>query len=233
MIDGRVYFDILTVADDIFTLEKMQAWENALMVAYKEILNQILDEMDPSCRLSLAMNASLLDDTIVDAVLGLKKITQSTNNTVGEPNTFKIVAYVMYWFLRHKPIQIYCESGVWIEDVIVKNSRDYSEEERIRANNKLAWKIKHVNEYVSVAFALSHIFNYRITVFSESDFYKLKRIQKERITFSSFEEMTDALVNKLIYYVSYRAIAPKILEHFLEGYTYYPNYGLTDEHWAY
>lgn len=233
MIDGRVYFDNLEVADDLFTEEIIYGWERALMTAYETILHDINEAKDPSCQVALAMNPSLLDDSIVDAVLGLKKITQSTNNTVDEPNTFKIVAYIMYWFLRHKPIQVYCSEGVWIEDVFVSNSSKYSKEEFDKLNKELAWKIKHVNEYVAVAFCLSHIFDYDVVVLSEKDFKKLKAAQGDRIPFDSFEEMTDALVDKLIYYVSYRAIAPKILEHFLEGYTYYPNHGLTDEHWGF
>lgn len=233
MSTGRVYFDMLSVKDDFFTIDKMKAWEKALMVAYKSILEEILNAMDPVCSIAFSMNPSLLDDSIVDAVLGLKKITQSTNNTVGEPNTFKIVAYVMYWFLRHKPIHVFLTPDTWIEDVIVKNSTEYDEEGLKEANNELAWKIKHINEYVAVTFALSHIFNEGIQIFSDTDFSRIKGAQRERIAFDSFEEMTTALVDKLIYYVSYRAIAPKILEHFLEGYTYYPNFALTDEHWAF
>lgn len=231
---GRVYFDRLTVADKKFTTEKMSRWEKHLMTAYKEILEEILEEKDPVCQISFAMNPSLLDDAIVDAVLGLKKITQSSNNNVGDPNTFKVVAYVMYWFLRHKPVQIFLQPGVWIENVTVRNPKDYKSEQELKeANNKLAWKIKHINEYVAVSYAISHIFNEDVEVFDDEDFERLKKAQNEKISFNSFEEMTDALVDKLIYYVSYRAIAPKILEHFLEGYTYYPNHGLTDAHWAY
>lgn len=233
MNEGRIYFDKLAVADDIFTKEKMLSWEQDLMESYESILKMFLSEMDPESPVAFAMNPSLLDDTIVDAVLGLKKITQSTNNTVDEPNTFKIVAYVTYWFLRHKPIQIFLTSGAWVEDVTVANSKDYNEIELQEANNVLAWKIKHINEYVAVTFALSNVFNYDIKIFNDKDFNRIKTVQADRIPFDSFEEMTDALVDKLIYYLSYRAIAPKIIEHFLEGYTYYPNYGLTDEHWAY
>lgn len=233
MNEGRIYFDKLAVADDIFTKEKMLSWEQDLMESYESILKMFLSEMDPESPVAFAMNPSLLDDAIVDAVLGLKKITQSTNNTVDEPNTFKIVAYVTYWFLRHKPIQIFLTSGAWVEDVTVANSKDYNEIELQEANNVLAWKIKHINEYVAVTFALSNVFNYDIKIFNDKDFNRIKTVQADRIPFDSFEEMTDALVDKLIYYLSYRAIAPKIIEHFLEGYTYYPNYGLTDEHWAY
>ena len=233
MNEGRIYFDKLAVADDIFTKEKMLSWEQDLMESYESILKMFLSEMDPESPVAFAMNPSLLDDAIVDAVLGLKKITQSTNNTVDEPNTFKIVAYVTYWFLRHKPIQIFLTSGAWVEDVTVANSKDYNEIELQEANNVLAWKIKHINEYVAVTFALSNVFNYDIKIFNDKDFNRIKTVQADRIPFDSFEEMTDALVDKLIYYLSYRAIAPKIIEHFLEGYTYYANYGLTDEHWAY
>ena len=233
MNEGRIYFDKLAVADDIFTKEKMLSWEQDLMESYESILKMFLSEMDPESPVAFAMNPSLLDDAIVDAVLGLKKITQSTNNTVDEPNTFKIVAYVTYWFLRHKPIQIFLTSGAWVEDVTVANSKDYNDIELQEANNVLAWKIKHINEYVAVTFALSNVFNYDIKIFNDKDFNRIKTVQADRIPFDSFEEMTDALVDKLIYYLSYRAIAPKIIEHFLEGYTYYPNYGLTDEHWAY
>ena len=177
MIDGRVYFDKLDVADEIFTVDKMDEWESDLMVAYHEILAAILDDKDASCDIRLAMNVSLLNDTIVDAVLGLKKITQSTNNTVGEPNTFKIVEYIMYWLLRHKPVQIYCGKNVRVEDVFVKHPERYSAEEFEQVNNELAWKIKHVNEHVVVAFALSHIFNKEVEVLTDKDFTKLKKIQ--------------------------------------------------------
>lgn len=85
MSNGRVYFDILKVADETFTKEKMLSWEQDLMTAYKSILDMIENEMDPVCHIGFAINPFLLDDAIVDAVLGLKKITQSTNNTNADP----------------------------------------------------------------------------------------------------------------------------------------------------
>ena len=180
MNEGRIYFDKLAVADDIFTKEKMLSWEQDLMESYESILKMFLSEMDPESPVAFAMNPSLLDDAIVDAVLGLKKITQSTNNTVDEPNTFKIVAYVTYWFLRHKPIQIFLTSGAWVEDVTVANSKDYNEIELQEANNVLAWKIKHINEYVAVTFALSNVFNYDIKIFNDKDFNRIKTVQADR-----------------------------------------------------
>ena len=40
------------------------------------------------------MNFSLLEETVVDAVIGMRKIVNSDNNFVEEPNAFKIAAYL-------------------------------------------------------------------------------------------------------------------------------------------
>lgn len=39
------------------------------------------------------------------------------------------------------------------------------------------------------------------------------------------------MMQKLTYYFTYRAIAPKVIEHMLEGYAFHPAWGLTGPHW--
>ena len=41
-----------------------------------------------------------------------------------------------------------------------------------------------------------------------------------------------AIQRKLTYYFAYRALAPKMIEHILEAYTFHPAWGLTGPHWS-
>lgn len=221
-------FDVLTVADEIFTVDKMVRWESMLLSAYKSILDEILDTMDPACTIHTAMNISLLDDSIINAVLDLKKIVYSSNHK-NEPNRIKKVAYIVYWFLRLKPIQIFCPRGEWIEDVFVKDSSKYSKEDFDKANNVLAWKIKHVNEYSALTFALFCIINYEKLTLSEQDYKTTVKGQSKRTQFNSIDEMIDTITNNLLYILSYKCFSPETLEYFLIGCTYLFPFALIDE----
>lgn len=78
---------------------------------------------------------------------------------------------------------------------------------------------------------MTYIFDFDREICGECAY---KRIQKEdgnKIIFDDFDDMKNKMFDKFIYYLSYRAIAPKVIEHVLEAYSFHPAWGLTGSHW--
>lgn len=209
----------IEVANDVFTSERMNRWGSDLLFSYRAILELINKELDPASSVSLYMNLSLVDDSIIAAVTGLNKIMNESNITGKEPDRTTIVAYIMYWFLRRRPIQIICPPGKWIEDVNVKKLPSYSDNEFNEASQELARKIKYINEYTAVTFALSNLIDYDKLCSAEEDFRKLKEIQGKTIPYDSINEMVDAIVEKLLDMVSIRQFNVKNIVDVLKEYT--------------
>lgn len=227
-----VYFDFVNVADEnVFTESKMRGWERQLRDAYVDVLEVIRDKMDKQVPVQFFLNFSLLEESVIDAVIGMKKITNSENNAVESPNSFKVAAYLTYWWLRHKPVSTHFPGNYRIEYVKVKNAGKLGEEEAYDENMKLSWQLKHINEYVAAQFALTYIFDFEKEVCGNKAYKRIKKEEGENITFSGFEEMQAEMFDKFVYYISYRAIAPKMIEHLLEAYTVHPAWGLTGPHW--
>lgn len=94
-----VYFGFVDVADEkVFTKQRMREWEMNLRNAYADVLDEMQAKMSKESPIQFFMNFSLLEETVVDVVIGMRKIVNSDNNSVEEPNAFKIAAYLTYWF---------------------------------------------------------------------------------------------------------------------------------------
>lgn len=227
-----VYFDFVNVADDkVFTLQQMKEWELRLRDAYVDVLEEIQEKMDKDSPIQFFLNFSLLEETVVDAVIGMRKITSSENNAVEEPNSFKIVAYITYWWIRHKPVSTHFPADYRLEYVKVKKEKDDTEELIQEKSKRLAWQLKHINEYVAAQFSLTYIFDFSKEICGMRQYKRIQRIDQNQSSFDDFDDMRYEMFDKFIYYLSYRAIAPKVIEHILEAYTLHPAWGLTGPHW--
>lgn len=205
--------------------------EKNLHESYKAIYFQFKKVIDNDFPLQFFLNYSLLDEVVTDAIIGLKKVTYSSNNGVEEPNSFKVAAYLTYWWLRHKPISTHFPDGYFLENVTLKNNTNLSKEEMVELQKKVAWQLKHINECVAVNFALTFIFDFDNVVCSDKEFKKIEKYDGKHMAFESFDEMQQQMLNKFLYYLSYRAIAPKVIEHLLEAFTIHPIWKLTGNHW--
>lgn len=227
-----VYFDFVDVADEkVFTKQRMREWEKNLRDAYSDVLDEMQSKMSKESPIQFFMNFSLLEETVVDAVIGMRKIVNSDNNFVEEPNAFKIVAYLTYWFLRHKPISTHFPEDFRLEDVKIQNTQNFSDGDMQEECRRFAWQLKHINEYVAAQFALTYIFDFDREICKMHDYKRIQRTDEKKIIFDDFDDMKIKMFDKFIYYLSYRAIAPKVIEHILEAYTFHPAWGLTGAHW--
>lgn len=135
-----VYFDFVEVADEkVFTEQRMREWERKLRDAYSDIFNEMMSKMSKESPIQFFMNFSLLEESVVDAVIGMRKIVNSDNNSVEEPNAFKIAAYLTYWFLRHKPISTHFPENFRLEFVKIQNAQNSSEEDIEADRRRFAW----------------------------------------------------------------------------------------------
>ena len=233
MENDHVYYGYLDIYDDhIFTQNRINEWKQHLLNCYEDIYNGLTNKLDHECPVCFNLSLSLFDEVIVDAVIGMRKIVNSLNNTVEDPNAFKIAAYLSYWWLRHKPVSVHYPADYRLEYVHVANTEELNGEAIQKEDQKLCWQLKHINELVAVQIVSTYIFDFDNVICGNGICKQVKHKEKEKFEFASFEEMRDELLKKLTYYFSYRAIAPKIIEHILEAYTLHPAWGLTGRLWA-
>ncbi len=230
-----VFLSPITVYDDkIFTEERAKGWKKHIRMAYDSIYNGLDDKLDNSTKVDFFVCKSLVDEVVVDAIIGMRKITDSRYNSIEDPNAFKIISYLTYWWLRHKPVSLHYGCDISLEDIVLKPTEELSAlspEKQEEERQKVIWQLKHVNELIAVQMTLAYIFNFEKPICTSSTCRMIKRKEKENFCFESFEEMQEVLVKKLTYYFSYRTVAPKIIEHILEGYTFHPAWGLTGPQW--
>lgn len=229
-----VYISEVDVYDDVFTEERASKWKKHLYNCYVDVFNDIESKLSSESDVNLFLDMDLLGETAIDAIIGMRKITSSTYNAVDNPNTFKIAAYLVYWWLRHKPVSYHCKGNFFLKDI--KLSEDFADKikdakENEHERQKLIWQLKHINELVAVQAACTFIFQFDQVVCDKSICNKVQR-KDSNFGFNDFEEMRDALVDKLTYYFAYRAITPKVIEHILEGYTFHPAWKLSGKHWG-
>ncbi len=231
MKDKFVYYGYVGIQDNIFTEDRLYEWKEHIKNSYKAIYKSLKEKIDNSCPIRFYVNPSLLDEVIIDAVIGMKKITDSSFNSVENPNAFKIAAYISYWWLRHKPVCIHYSKNFSLQDlVIVSDEEDPEKLEDER--QQLIWKLKHVNELVAVQMVFTYIFDLDKTVCGNRQCKKVKSKEGDNFYFESYDDMLEVFLRKLTYYFSYRAIAPKMIEHLLEAYTFHPAWGLTGPQWS-
>lgn len=218
--------DVLDEGDQSFFNKSLfKDWTNKLYEFSYSTIEILREEIGNVEGVSFEINYTLLQEVVYDAIIGLKTIVVSKNNTVEAPNPFKIAAYLAYWFVRHKPIIFRAENKVRVDDL---QFASYVDEE----NRKAAIvEMKHLNEVAVARFMLSYIFrvNCKKPVCEDSRICHLQK--KGKLYFDSFGDMFDAVYDKLVYHLTYREISPKILEHFLEAYTLHPYLPYTTDLW--
>ena len=231
--DGAfIYYDYLNIYDDqVFTEKRANDWKMHMLECYADVFEGLKNKLDYDSPVCFNLSLSLLDEVIVDAIIGMRKIVHSKNNCVDDPNTFKIAAYLSYWWLRHKPVYLHYPVGFRLEDVDVADMEGVPEDEQRKKRQELCWKLKHINELVAVQIVMTMIFDFEKVVCDSYICNKVKAREKEKFNFVNFEDMRKEIFKKLIYYFSYRAITPKVIEHTLEAYTFHPAWGLTGKHW--
>lgn len=219
----------LDVLDDGFFDEALFAeWYNDLYECTENMLDHFKKVLGNIEGFYYQLNPIVLKEVVYDAIIGLRKIVQSKNNDVEEPNPFKIASHLGYWYIRHKPI-MFCQwdKDFDLEQIVFK--KDIQNDEELKLVT--IWEIKHFNEVVAVAFMLRYIFLFgeKETICGDKECKKFKNTGK--YYFNDFEELSDAVIDKLRYHVTYRCITPEVLEHFLEGYTMHPIWELTEKLW--
>lgn len=242
MYEGNVFYGYVEVldSDDVdeknryFTKERISDWERKLVVAYRDVYSRIKKQLNPDSPISFNISYSLLHEAVIDAVIGLRKITVSKNNSVDKPNAFKIAAYLSYWWLRHQPVSLHFPKKYKLEDAMFsdlclkgKNSKEIEE-----ANEILRWRLKHINELVAVQFVTTYIFQFDVVTCGWPQERIVKIKQKDEFAFDGFLHMQREMIKKLTYYFAYRAIAPKVIEQILESYTFHPAWRLTGKLWS-
>lgn len=227
-----VYLETINVSDPkVFNNDWISYWENHILNCYEDIFLPLKDKIALECPIKLAINVSLLEETVVDAIIGMRKIVDSRYNSIEEPNVFKVISYLAYWWLRHKPASVYTSKDCLIENVKLHGFENENAKTREHERQKLAWQLKHINELVAVQMICTAIFDFDNTLCDGQHCAYLKKTDPVSFTFDDFDDMKETLLKKLTYYLSYRTITPKVIEHILEGYTFHPAWGLTGEQW--
>lgn len=182
-------------------------------------------KIDPVSPLKFFANSALIEDVIADAVIGMRKVVDGVH-FVEKPNPFKEIAYLAYWWLRHKPIGVHYPNNFFLENVQIIG--DY--EDKKNEQQKTVWQLKHLNEVIAVLMVATYIFKFDKVVCKDSECKRIKKASKH-FCFDDFTEMKEAFLQKLTYYFAYRPITPKVIEHILEGYTFHPVWELTGTFW--
>ena len=213
---------------DFFTKERLSEWRVYIAKCCLDVCEGWISKVDPKHHVQYFLSKTLLNEVVGDAVIGMSKIIDKTPHPIEHPNAFKIAAYLSYWFLRHKPISILYPQSVDLDKIEVAAGCQIDAK-------YLSWQLKHINEAVAVNMATTYIFDFDKELCSISH---CDRIKKENIYdgypafgFDDFTQQRRIMTQKLTYYFAYRAIAPKVIEHMLEGYAFHPAWHLTGAHW--
>ncbi len=234
----NVFLTTVKVADnDFFNDKRLDEWKDFITKKAFNICEGIMDLIDISMDINYFISYTHIKEVIRDAVIGMKKIVYGTSHEVETPNAFKIIAYLSYWFMRHKPVSIIYDENVDLDAIELKNPLiELSADE-------VSWKLKHINEVIAVDIVTSYLFDFNHIVCNKKQCERVVKanirnlkvgeniINEKLFDFGDFNELRSIMINKLTYYFTYRAIAPKVIEHILEGYTFHPAWGLTGAHW--
>lgn len=216
------------VNDDFFTKERLSEWRLFIAKCCCDICEDLIMKVAPKNHVSYFVSEALLCEVVGDAVIGMAKIIDKTPHPIEHPNAFKIAAYLGYWFLRHKPISVLYPNFVDLNKIEVAAN--------VHADAKyISWQLKHINELVAVNIVTTFIFDFDKEICAKK---QCKRIKEKNICngetafeFDDFSHQRKIIMQKLTYYFAYRAIAPKVIEHMLEGYAFHPAWALTGLHW--
>ena len=230
--DHHIFLTHVDIIDEVFTEEVADEWKKHLLNSYEDVYNSMKAIIDPVSPIKFFASKSLIEETILDTIIGLKKVTGSSVHEVRFPNAFKIAAYLAYWWLRHKPISLHYPKEFFLEDVVIKPEENQSKAEAEVERKKTIWRLKHINELIAVQMVMTYIFRFDETVCNTSQCGVIKEMSDDGFVFKDFDSMKTVILHKLTYYFSYRPIAPKIIEHILEGYTFHPAWKLTGKLWS-
>lgn len=214
--------------DKFFTTKRLSEWKIFIAQCCEDVCEGLISKIAPENNISYFLSESLLDETIGDAVIGMSKIIDKTPHPVEEPNAFKIAAYLGYWFLRHKPISVLYPKNVDLNNIQIASN--------CNANPQyLSWQLKHINETIAVNIVTSFIFDFDKEICSARQCNRIKKHDScdglPNFGFEDFDKQRKIMLQKITYYFTYRAIAPKVIEHILEGYAFHPAWSLTGPHW--
>jgi len=82
-----VYYNFVDVYDDkIFTKERANEWRDYIVASYTSVYEGMKERLDYSVPVEFSVNKSLLEETIIDAIIRMRKIVDSHNNSVENPN---------------------------------------------------------------------------------------------------------------------------------------------------
>ncbi len=215
--------------NDFFTKDRLCEWRVFIAKCSHDVCEGLMAKVDPVNQISYFLSEALINEVIGDAVIGMTKIITKTPHQVEHPNAFKIAAYLSYWFLRHKPISILYPKTTDLNNIKLasgcKGDPEY-----------LSWQLKHINEAVAVNIVTTFIFNFNEELCSAKECQKIKKKNifdgNPAFDFDSYNHQRRIMLQKLTYYFTYRAIAPKVIEHMLEGYAFHPAWSLTGAHWS-
>ena len=213
---------------DFFTKKRLSEWRIFIAKCCLDICEGLIAKVAPENHVSYFLSESLLNEVVGDAVIGMSKIIDKTPHPVEHPNAFKIAAYLGYWFLRHKPISILYPDEVDLDNIDVASGCNTDAK-------YLSWQLKHINEAVAVNMVTSFIFDFDKELCTSAQCKKIKQHntyeKKPAFGFDDFNQQRQIMLQKMMYYFVYRAIAPKVIEHMLEGYAFHPAWCLTGAHW--
>lgn len=217
------------VNDDFFTKKRLAGWRMFIARCCYVICEGLIKKVDPKYYVSYFLSESLVNEVVGDAVIGMSKIIDKTPHPVEHPNAFKIAAYLSYWFLRHKPISVLYPPNVDLDKIQAASG--------VKTDPKyISWQLKHINESVAVNIVTAFIFDFEKELCNSNQCAKLKKQNicggKPAFEFDDFNHQRRIMMQKLTYYFTYRAIAPKVIEHMLEGYAFHPAWCLTGAHWS-
>lgn len=223
---GSITSEELRVLDEgFFNKQRFIEWHNMLLDFAGESIKILQEQIGNIEGVSYNINPVLLREVVYDAMIGLKTIVASENNTVESPNPFKIAAYLGYWFLRHKPILFIVANNTDVD------SLTFESDESGALRKDIIIDMKHINELTVAHFVLRYIFE----IENDNPICGQRCLRKVKKTgtfcFDDFDEMLNAIYEKLKYHLTYRAVSPKTLEHFLEAYTLHPYLPYTSDLW--
>ena len=228
-----VFLSKVNVFDEkVFTRERTDEWMDHIIESYQNIYDEFAKSLTPDTFIRFFLCGNLLEEVIIDAVIGMRKITDSAFNSIEDPNSFKIISYLAYWWMRHKPVSLHYPADQSLDTVQIRREPKQSDEDYEYCRQKMIWRLKHINELVAVQMVATYIFNFDKIICDRNECARVKQIELKNFCFADYDEMRDVILQKLLYYFCYRPIAPKIIEHMLEGYTFHPAWGLTGEQWA-
>ncbi len=228
-----VYLSSVDVYDSkVFTQSRADEWFDHIVDSYECIYQEFERKLTSDSFVRFFLSKSLVDEVIIDAIIGMRKITDSEFNSIEDPNSFKIIAYLSYWWLRHKPVSLHYPDDRSLSDVEIIRLKGENDTEYEGRRQKVIWQLKHINELVAVHMVTTYIFDFQKVICDKEKCNQVKMIENGNFCFLDYDEMRDVIFQKLTYYLSYRAIAPKMIEHILEGYTLHPAWGLTGPQWA-